>query len=75
MAQNTDPERLGLELASKHTKSWHRQDMLLGSSMGRNQVKVLVELEILRKHETHLVEEEREVSKSFISILVRSVVA
>ena len=47
----------------KHTKSWRRQDMLLGSLVGKNRVKVLVELEILKKLGIHPIEEERVVPR------------
>ena len=63
MALDTDPIWLGLELAPEHTKSWRRPGMHLGSLVGRNGIKVLVELEILKKLGIHLMEEERMVSR------------
>ena len=63
MALNTNPVRLELELMPEHTKSQHRQDILLRSLMEKNWVEVLVELEIFRKLRIQPVEEERVVSR------------
>ena len=59
MAQNTDLESLRFKLVPEHTKSWHRQNMLLGSMVRRSWVGALVELKILKKLGIHLIEEKR----------------
>ena len=61
MALDIDPDRFRLKL--EHTKNWCRPGMLLRSLVGKNQVEVLVGLEILGKLGIQPMEEERVVPR------------